>query len=181
MEQEEFLIKKVISGDQHAFREIVDNHKNYIFSIIFNIVKNRQEAENISQETFLAVYSSLKNYQGKSFKSWIGRIAVHKSIDWVRKKKREREGLLAYLQNVESTQEIGPSLEERILKEEEMNKLNDVLLQLPMKYRMILEKYFVQSMSYKEIAEVENISVRTVESRLYRGKKLLREGWKEDE
>ncbi|SNT09588.1 RNA polymerase sigma factor, sigma-70 family [Anaerovirgula multivorans] len=181
MEQEEFLIRKVLSGEQAAFRKIVDLHKNYVFSIILNIVKDRQEAENIAQETFMAVYSSLKNYRGQGFRSWIGKIAVHKSIDWTRKKKREREGLLSYLQNIESIgQGTEPLLEEKVLKEEEIRKLHALLLQLPSKYRDILEKYFIQSMNYKEIAEVEGISVRTVESRLYRGKKLLREAWKEE-
>ncbi|MBM7614321.1 RNA polymerase sigma factor [Alkaliphilus hydrothermalis] len=181
MEQEALLIKRATRGDEAAFREIVDGYKKYVFAIILNITKNQQEAENIAQETFLKVYSSLQNYQGQGFKGWIGKIAVHKAIDWNRKRHREGEGLLVYMQNQESTSSLTePSPEERILKEEEVKKLKMTLQQLPHKYGGVLEKYFLQSMSYKEIAELEGISVRTVESRLYRGKNLLREAWREE-
>ncbi|WP_026476585.1 RNA polymerase sigma factor [Alkaliphilus transvaalensis] len=180
MEQDELLIKRASTGDPIAFGKIVDSYKNYVFSIILNITKNKEETENIAQETFIKVYNSLNSYQGQGFKSWIGKIAVHKAIDWNRKVKREGAGFLAYCQHQEiHSQMLEPSPEEKILQGEDTKKLKIVLNQLPERYRGVLESYYLNAMSYKEIAEKEGISVRTVESRLYRGKNLLREAWKE--
>lgn len=181
MEQEELLIKRALVGDEKAFGKIIDTYKNLVFAIILNVVKDKHEAENLAQETFISMYSSLSSYKGPSFKNWIGRIAVNKAIDWNRKSIREGEGLNHYLSQLDKANFLTvPSFEEEIIKAEDIKKLQRLLYKLPSKYGDILDKYFIQSMNYKEIAEQEGISVRTVESRLYRGKRLLQESWKED-
>jgi DNA-directed RNA polymerase specialized sigma24 family protein len=74
MEPEELLIKRVINGDQEAFRSIVEKYQNLVFAICLNIAGQRQEAENLAQETFLQVYRSLPRYRNQGFKAWIGKI-----------------------------------------------------------------------------------------------------------
>ncbi len=181
MENIDLLIKKSLMGDQRALGSIIDTYKNYVFAIILNMVKDPHEAENLSQETFISMYRSLAGYRGNSFKVWIGRIAANKAIDWNRKKQREGVGYRTYIHQLDQeTFLMEPSVEDQVLKAEDFKKLRGLLVQLPEKYSHVLEQYFIEAKNYREIAEREGISVRTVESRLYRGKKLLQRAWKED-
>ena len=70
------LIKKILSGDDNAFSQVVDEYKNYVFAIILNFIKDYDEVENVAQEVFLQVYISLPDFKIENFKGWIGRIAV---------------------------------------------------------------------------------------------------------
>ncbi len=181
MEKIDIAVQRSLMGDQQALREIIDTYKNYVFAIILNVVKDSHEAENLSQETFISMYRSLSSYRGSNFKTWLGRIAANKAIDWNRKKQREGVGFKTYLQQLDHEGFFrGPSVEEQLLKAEDFKRLRALLEELPDKYSLILEQYFIESKNYKEIAKKEGISVRTVESRLYRGKKLLQQAWKEE-
>jgi DNA-directed RNA polymerase specialized sigma24 family protein len=81
---DEQRVQRFLSGDQEAFREIVDVYKAYVFAIILNFVKQQDEAENVVQEVFMQIYRSLPQYRFQSFKSWIGKISITKAIDWQR-------------------------------------------------------------------------------------------------
>ena len=181
MTSEETIINNALSGNQEAFRSIVDNYKRYVFAIIFNITKNTEEAENVAQETFLQVYRSLSTYNTGSFKSWIGKIATNKAIDWRRKHSREVvNNKVVYLEDVkECIASEEDRIEDKMIKDEEIQRLKAICSELPPIYGDVIEKYFIRSMNYQEIADEEGVSVRTIETRLYRAKKLLRENWRE--
>ena len=85
MGPEESLVKQAANGDKKAFAELVDRYKAYIFAIILKFINDKEQAENIAQETFLQVYISLPGYKHEGFRTWIGRIAVNKAIDLQRK------------------------------------------------------------------------------------------------
>lgn len=181
MTSEEIIINNALQGNQEAFRSIVDNYKKYVFAIIFNILKEPQETENVAQETFLQIYRSLSTYDKGSFKSWIGKIAVNKAIDW--KRKNSKEGLNNKLLYFEDIKDLIASeeglIEERIVKEEEAQRVKELCNKLPPIYGAVIHKYFVKSMSYKQIADEEGVTVRTIETRLYRAKKLIKDIWRE--
>ncbi len=181
MTSEEMIINNALSGNQEAFRTIVDNYKRYVFAIIFNIIKNTEETENVAQETFLQVYRSLSTYRQGSFKSWIGKIAVHKAIDW--KRKNCRTGAVdrvIYLEDMrEGIAAEGDLIEERIIKAEEAYRIKELCNKLPPIYGSVINKYYIENRNYQEIAAEEGVSVRTIETRLYRAKKLLKDAWKE--
>lgn len=181
MNQEDILIKKAAMGDVEAFREIVENYKNLIYSICFGILRDSHEAENAAQETFIQVYRSLTKYEYKGFKTWIGRIATNKSIDFKRKLQREASINALSIDDIYN-EDISDknSLEDEILKKFEAKYIMNKCKTLPDIYKRIIEKYYIQEKSYAEISKEELISIKTVESRLYRGKKLLREIIKED-
>ncbi|MEN8906729.1 MAG: RNA polymerase sigma factor [Clostridiales bacterium] len=179
MEQEDKLLEKVKNGDKEAFRDIVEKYKNLIYSICFNVSKNKADAENLAQETFLKVYTSLNSYKGNSFKNWMCKIAVNKSIDF----KRRSQKVIYFNVNYEIEENIpsGINIEEEILIREDKKKLVNLLNKIPEKYSKILKRYYIYQKSYKEIAKEEKISIRTVESRIYRGRKELKKMWKEDD
>jgi len=178
MEPDELLVEKTLTGDQEAFRKLVDRYKTVVYAICMNIVKDTHEAENLSQETFIQAYRSLRQYENKGFKTWLGRIATNKSIDW----KRRQRHKVVYLSEIEDTvPNDGPAPYDRMLKKEIRDQITLLCSQLPDRYGIVIKKYYIQSKSYKQIADEEGISIKTVESRLYRAKSLMRNKWKEED
>lgn len=181
MEGEQLLIKLAAKGDERAIAKLIDTYKNYVFAIIYNMVRDQQEAENLAQETFISMYRGLTSLKGENLKGWLGKIAANKAIDWNRKRAREQQLLKGGLQPLdERIPQDEPTPEEQLLQEEDRTRLKQLLQQIPPIYGEVLEMYFILGKSYQQIAQQEGISVRTVESRLYRGKRLLRDAWKEE-
>ena len=181
MERESLLIKESIKGDEEAFARIVNNYKNYVFAIILNFIKDYGEAENVAQEVFFQIYTSLPNYNNENFKAWIGKIAANKSIDWIRKKraKYREEAVENPADLIESTM-CGNNPEAFIVQKERKEALEKVLSSMPDIYRVAVEKFYFHDKSYEVIAREEDVPIKTVASRLYRAKILLKEKWREE-
>lgn len=183
MDKESLLIKRSLEGDERAFSEIIDIYKNYIFSIILNFIKDYSEAENVAQEVFYQIYVSLNQFDNKNFKGWISKIASNKSIDCIRRKKaRFKEETLENSEDIINiagySEEYSPEV--LLIKKENRETLNNVLLSIPDIYRIVIEKFYFQGMSYEDIAAEEDVAVKTIASRLYRGKNILKEKWREE-
>jgi RNA polymerase sigma factor (sigma-70 family) len=180
MDSEELIIKNVLRGDDEAFRHIVEKYQGLVFSICLNTLKNHYDAENAAQETFLKAYRSLYQYNGRSFKSWIGRIATSCAIDLYRKMKAKSQEI-QFDEGLEIRDSLQTTVQDIIIEREDREKVSHLYRSLPGIYKSVVEKYYIEGMSYQNIALDENISIKTVESRLYRAKKLLKERWDEDE
>ena len=85
MNPEEIVIKRAAAGDKAAYEKLVEKYKGYVFAIVLNLTQDRFHAENIAQDVFLQVYISLPRYRHEGFRTWLGRIAARKAIDWKRK------------------------------------------------------------------------------------------------
>ena len=179
MDPDELLVNKAIKGDDDSFRSIVEKYQGLVYAICFNITGHRQEAENLAQETFIQVYRSLSRYENKGFKSWIGKIATNKAIDWKRKRRLENEGKMVYLEDIEEMSTESNLIDDELIKKENTKKLLELCNKLPKIYSTVLIKFYIQSKSYNEISIEDGISVKTVESRLYRAKHAIRRQWKE--
>lgn len=182
MINESVLIKKAIEGDQYSFAKLVDLYKNYVFAIILNFIKDYDEVENVAQEVFLQVYLSLPKYQNDNFKGWIGRITSNKSIDWIRKKKTKfkEEVMNDYDDLTDNPQFSHSETPEKILiQKEEMEKISKLCKSVPPIYEEVIVKFYIQGKSYEEIAQEEGVTVKTIASRLYRGRNMLKEKWRE--
>ena len=85
---EEIYLEKILKGDVNAYSFIVDKYKNMVFSLAFKMTKSREEAEEISQDTFIKVYKNLSKFKGESkFSTWLYRIAYHTTLDAIKKNK----------------------------------------------------------------------------------------------
>lgn len=183
MINESILIKKAVEGDQDAFAEIVDLYKNYVFAIILNFIKDYNEVENVAQEVFLQIYLSLPNYKADNFKGWIGRITSNKSIDWIRKKKSKfREEVLDDSESLTDNPKFShrETPEEILLEKEKREAVSKLCKSVPPIYEDVIIKFYLHGKSYDEIAEEEGVTVKTIASRLYRGRNMLREKWREE-
>ncbi|MBO8172499.1 MAG: RNA polymerase sigma factor [Bacillaceae bacterium] len=168
-------IDEIRQGNRDAFVNIVSRYQSYIFNIIYPIVQNQKDTEDIAQETFIQVYRSLSHYRGNGFKTWIARIAVRKAIDW--KRKNQKGNLTLYQDLDQELKEPSLSPDDGLEQKEEVEAL---LNKLPPPYRRTVQLYYLEDRTYQEIAEAEGVSVKTIESRLYRAKKMLRDDGKEE-
>ena len=182
MNSEEMLIKRAVAGDEDSFNQIIEIYKNYVFAIILNFIKDYGEVENVAQEVFLQLYISLPTYDSDNFKGWVSRITSNKAIDWIRRKKskfieqpHELTGVLVDKADIDLVQ----SPEQLLIKKEDSEELGIVLNSIPDIYRQVLENFYFREMTYEEIAKQEGVAIKTIASRLYRGKNLLREKWRE--
>ncbi|WFA08741.1 sigma-70 family RNA polymerase sigma factor [Tissierella sp. Yu-01] len=180
MDTENLLIDKAKSGDEYSFSKLINTYENYVFAIILNFVKDQNDIENIAQEVFLQVYVSLPRFDNDNFKGWIGRIASSKSIDFLRKKKAKyREEVIEdeVLEKVDLNRDDSPEV--YLVKKERHEQLLIMINSIPNIYRDVLIKFYFQEKSYEIIANEEGVSVKTIASRLYRAKLLLKENWRD--
>lgn len=173
------LVERHLIGDDEAFTAIINRYQAYVFAIILRFVNERQDADDIAQEVFLQLYRSLPSKQEGDLKSWIGKIAVNKAIDWKRSQKR-RQALAECLEQITLAEDrTQAKIEQVILQREQEMLLHQLCRGLSPPYRRVVVKYHFEGKSYQTIAREEGISVKTVESRLYRAKKMIRERWEE--
>lgn len=183
MSCDEELVKSVLSGNDAAFEILVDKYKGYIFAIILNFIKDRNEVENIAQEVFIQIYISLPKFKFDNFKGWIGKIAVSKSIDWKRKKARkyneqpiEDTGKIEYNNSFQQCE----TPEDVLIKKENRQKIFNLCQSIPKIYSDTIIKFYFEEKTYEEIAKEEGTTVKTIASRLYRGRNILKKKWREE-
>lgn len=178
------LIKLTLSGNEDAFAKLIDIYRGYVFAIILNFIKDHNEAENVAQEVFLQIYISLPNFKMDNFKGWIGRIAANKAIDWKRKKKSKyREEVIDDTENIMYKEKLNnyETPEDILIRKENREKINRMCRSIPPIYQNVIIKFYFQEKSYEEIAKEEGTTVKTIASRLYRGRNMLREKWREND
>lgn len=182
LENERILIEKASKGDKESFEKIINIYKNYVFAIILNFIKDSEEAQNIAQEVFLQIYISLPKFQEDNFKAWISRITTNKAIDLLRKKRsRVKESQIDELENTSmktsSYDSYGP--ESLLIDKENREEIRMEIDSLPEIYRDTVIRFYFEEKSYEEIALEDKVAIKTVESRLYRGRLLLKKNWRD--
>lgn len=162
-----------------SFEEMVGLYQDYIYSLCLGIVQDQHIAADITQEVFVKIYQSIGKYEDKGFKTWISRITTNQSIDYIRKRTKDQQKLVSLdsYQEVISTPDTPESL---FLEKDQKEKLLLICKALDSKYTVILNKYYIENKSYSTIALEENISIKTVESRLYRARGMIKKRWKEE-
>jgi RNA polymerase sigma-70 factor (ECF subfamily) len=168
---DEKLIKDILSGDTDAFADIVDRYKSRVFTMAYRMLSSREEAEDVSQETFIKIYRSLKTYDAgrTKFSTWVYRITYNLCIDYLRKRKEAaplEEDILAASSG--TPEEITEARDSAV-------RLHQAVQNLPEEYRVPLMLFHFQGLSYQEICRVLNVPMSIVKNRLFRARKLLRE------
>lgn len=174
---DEELVDRVKNGDKDAYRQLVERYEAFVFTTIVRMVKQRQLAEDLAQETFLQAYRSLPGFDGRSrFSTWLYRIVHNKVIDWSRSKAKKQQSAELELQDVYPSDR---SPEDEVVKRDTSNRLRQLMYELPEHYRDVLTMHFEREMSLREIAEQLNVPHKTVQTRIVRGKKQLFQRWQE--
>lgn len=176
---DEALVEQLRQGDEEAYRRLVERHKHYVYTLVFRMVEHRETAEDITQEVFIKLYRSLATFRGDAkFTTWLYRMTVNLVSDYRRSQRRKPyEAILDKVKGWFADRSAEP--EARALRKEEQETMQKLLSELPDKYRLILYLYHYKQLSYQEISEATDLPVKTVETRLYRGKSLLKQKWLE--
>lgn len=174
------LIAKAKDGDERAFRLLVVKYQNDVFRVVYSVLRDEKEAEDAAQEVFLKVYYSLSQFENKGFKTWLTRIAVNHAIDIRRKKMRQPEDVVESFEfGVMTVAE--QSVEKQVLSKEKRDLVQKRIAELPENYREVIYGFYIEEKSYQQMADEQNVQLKTIETKLYRARRWMREHWKEDD
>lgn len=174
MFNEKLVVTRILDGDMRAFEILVKQYEKLVFYVIHRLVKEQNAAEDICQEVFIKVHKSLFRfaYQSK-LSTWIARIAYLTAINYLRKYNRER--ITECPDDIEQFHFTTETPEQLLTKKETTNYVEQLILQLPEKYRVVLTLYHLNEFSCAEIEQITGMPDGTVKSHLFRARKLLKE------
>lgn len=166
------MVKSARQGDEEAFRLLFEENKQKIFALAFKYTKNREDAEDILQETFIKAYHALDKFhleENPSFSAWLYRIGINSSIDLIRKKNKMKQSSYDSdkIENISDKKNISDpefSLQTQAVRD----KLNSALAKLTARQRMIFILRHYQQLSTQEIAEYMKCSQGSVKKQLFR-------------
>jgi RNA polymerase sigma factor (sigma-70 family) len=166
------LISSILNGNSERYDDIVERYQSGIYRTAYYYTQNPEDAQDIAQEIFIRAYNSLAGFkQDSTFSTWLYRIAVNLCLDWCRKKKPP----LAVPTCLDHQFAKGNSPEEMLLHKEAVSEIQKAIGSLQEIYRTALILYYLEDFSPQEIADIMETSKRTIETRLFRGRKLLRD------
>ncbi len=173
LEQDQPYIERTLKGDMKAFTVLVDRYKYMVYTLAMRMVKNKEEAEEISQDTFLKVYNALGSFKGGSkFSTWVYKIAYYRSLDYIKK-----IGRTPSLSSVEGLKENSIVEEDGIIEKleqiEKKGAIKEAVQLLPGDDGIIITLHYFEELSLKEISEIMEISANNVKVKLFRARKRL--------
>jgi RNA polymerase sigma factor (sigma-70 family) len=177
---ESILIERLKQKDNAAFKEVVDTWQAMVFNTVLGVIQNTEDAEDIAQDVFVQVYQSIGSFKGQSkLSTWLYRIAISKSLDHLRKKKRKKRfGILQsfFGKNDEMTVDAPDFFHPGIALENKQNSavLFKAIASLPQNQGIAFVLNKVEGRSYQEISEIMKLSLSAVDSLLQRAKTNLR-------
>jgi RNA polymerase sigma-70 factor (ECF subfamily) len=176
------LVKQCQAGDTEAFDQLVGRYRTRVFSMIFNMVHNDQDAWDLTQDSFLKAWKSIGRFRGQSsFYTWIYRIVTNVTIDWLRKKQVKGSGTefddMIQLKEIDPASRTVPKAEtlpHRQMEQREIrDRIDQAISQLSPEHRAVILMKEIEDMQYHEIAEALQCSIGTVMSRLFYARKKL--------
>ena len=174
------IVQQVQAGRVGAFDQLVRKYREQIFAVIYNMTSNREDASDLTQETFIKAFQAMGRFKGKSaFFTWLYRIAINTTMTFLKKRGRRRYISYEAIDDEVSNAEIFERLtakqrtEKGALIRELQEKLNDALQKLSPKHRTVVILHEIEGLEHAEIAEITKTSVGTVRSRLHYAKQQL--------
>jgi len=178
--EEECLIERCLQGDVEAFRPLVQRYQRLAFSVALRMLGSRADAEDIAQQAFVDAFNALDRFDGEgrhhAFSTWLLRIAVNRSKDVLKSKRRTEEPLQREVGGGEAAFAYDPPTPEANASSGESRaRLENALLKLPTKYREVLVLKDAEDLSYEEIRSILQLPITTLKIRVVRARAMLRE------
>lgn len=174
------LVARALRGEEKAYRALLDRYQRSVYSICLRMVKNETEAEDLAQEAFVKVFTSLGRYDPTyPFSSWIFKITANLCIDHLRKRRLQTVSIDEPVAGKDGdfTKDFpapGANPEGLMLTREKMEALDAAIESLPPHYRIMVLLRHQEGLSYEEIAEALDIPLGTVKARIHRARALLK-------
>ncbi|WBL26658.1 RNA polymerase sigma factor [Zunongwangia sp. HGR-M22] len=173
IKKDQLLIDQILGGDKLLFSVLVDRYKNMVFTLCLRLLKNREEAEEVAQESFVKIYKSLSKFKGEAkFSTWVYRVTYNNCLDFLKAKKRRFKELSVDAYNGFEIEDIDNAINNLEEKERKMAILSCINM-LNEDDAFLLTLHYYEDQSVKEIAKIMNLSVSNVKVKLYRSRKQL--------
>jgi RNA polymerase sigma-70 factor (ECF subfamily) len=169
---DEDVVQKCLQGDKEAFSILVEKYKKPVLHFIYRMVKSKDEANDLAQDTFIKVYENLWKFnRDKKFSSWMFQIAKNLSLDYLKKKKP------LYIEDevMENYTDLTEGPEEMMTRIETKQELSDAVEKLPTHLKTAVILYHINNLSYKEISDALDIPLYTVKNQLFKARKKLKQ------
>ena len=174
------IVRKIQAGDVDAFDSLIFKYRERVYSVIYNLTSNREDASDLTQETFIKAFQSINRFKGKSsFFTWLYRISLNTSLTHLRKNKLRRFFSFEKMVEEDHTEGFIENLrtesdsDKAALMTELQERLNDAFQKLSVKHRTVITLFEIDGLSHKEIADIVGTSIGTVRSRLHYAKQFL--------
>jgi RNA polymerase sigma-70 factor (ECF subfamily) len=173
-EHESELVRRARKGDLQAYDDLVKRYQERIYATIYHMTSNHEDANDLAQDSFIKAFQALKSFKGGStFYTWLYRIAVNKTINFLKQRKNRTHMSLNDIDfNAEHDTDLIALISEKTPRrdaglKELQKKLNEALLKLSEPHRLVVVLHDVQGQSHEEIAEIMDCNIGTVRSRLF--------------
>ncbi|RMG80693.1 MAG: sigma-70 family RNA polymerase sigma factor [Bacteroidetes bacterium] len=173
------LVKLAVNGDQRAFAELMNRYQYSVYHTIFKMVRNENDAEDLTIEAFAKAFKKLDSYvPNYAFSTWLFRIAINNCIDHTRKKRIKCLSMdesfdsdtSAYSHNIKANTR---NPEDEMMRQQCIGMMKEMVERLGDKYRIMIQLRYYKEKSYEEIATQLNLPLGTVKAQLHRAKELL--------
>lgn len=173
------LIKRALSGDQRAYQRLRQKYEAVVHHIIKKMVHNREELEDLTQETFIKAFQSLASFKAEyAFSTWLYRIATNNCIDYIRRKKLQTLSIDRQIESEESDYSIelpdtSYTPDRQLIEAQKRKLIEQAIASLPPKYREVIRLRHMEEKDYQEIADELGIPLGTVKAHIFRARELL--------
>jgi RNA polymerase sigma-70 factor (ECF subfamily) len=175
------VVRRVQNGDVAAFDQLVLKYRGRVYSVVYNLTSNREDAADLTQDAFIKSFQSINRFQGQSsFFTWLYRIAVNSTLTHLRKNRlRTFFSFEKINEDDKVSAEVIAALtdttgaDHETFARELQEKLNEAMQKLSIRHRTVITLFEIDGLGHQEIAEIMNCSVGTVRSRLHYAKQLL--------
>ncbi len=175
------LVRRCLAGDERAYRELIERYERQVYSLALRMVRVREDAEDLAQETFVRMFKALDRYDpSRAFPAWLFTIAARLSIDHLRRRRVKTVSLFRSEPGTEEERVVevadpGFGPEELAVRGEEERSAGALIASLPEHYRVVVMLRHQQGLSYEEIAEALRLPLGTVKARIHRARALLKD------
>lgn len=178
-QEDKQLIERALQGNEKAFETLLNKYRNLVFSIMLKMVRNPQEAEDLTQEAFMKAFNSLASFNEEfAFSTWLMKIASNNCIDFLRKRKLRTYSIHEPIQYKDEKIEMDipdhePSPEKILIQTERAKMITKAIEELPERYRYVVLLRHKEEKSYEEISEILNLPLGTVKAQIFRAREIL--------
>lgn len=172
-DNDQFYITKILDGDTTAFAVLVNRYKNMVFTLTLRMLKNKEEAEEVSQDTFVKIYKYLNKFKGDSkFSTWVYRIAYNSCLDRIRTYKTQNDtiGIDEFTENQVRTLETAFDIMDRA---DRQKSVKECLERLPPDDSALITLFYYEELSLEEISKIVNLDSNNIKVKLFRARKRL--------
>ena len=169
------IIARVLAGDSGAFADLVRRHQDRVYGMALRATGTPEDAEDLAQDVFLSVFRGLRGFKGDAqFTTWLYRIAWNRCADWLRGRRRPGRRTVP-LEEADDVADERADPSGETVERDDRRRLREAMDGLEEHYRSVMELAGVQGLSYAEVGAALGLPVKTVETRLYRARRQLRE------